>query len=186
LAVSEKANKEVVIPGSRANSWSFIVFVMAAVIIGGPFAAIYGFSALKDGFVSFLTDYIVLALTLLVGITLHEFLHAVGFSFASERGWKSVNFGFSFKDFAPYTHCDEVVSYVGFAITTLLPGILLGVGPLLTSLITGNAWLLSFGLFFTAGAAGDFLCFIRLTKYPRDSVVKDHPDSIGFILMERN
>jgi hypothetical protein len=184
LAVPENANTEVVIPGSKANFWSFIVFVLAAVLAGVPFTAIYGFSVLKLAFVSFLTDYTVLALTLIVGAMLHEFLHAVAFSFACERGWSSINFGFSFKDLAPYTHCDDAVSYVGFAIATLLPGILLGILPLMISLITGNGWILSFGIFFAAGAAGDFLCFISLLKYPRHSRVKDHPDSIGFILME--
>ena len=186
MTATENSKTEVIIPGSKANTWSFIVFALAALAGGGSFIAIYGFALLKQGLVSFLTDYIVLVPTLLVGAVLHEFLHALAFSFGSERGWMSIDFGFSFKDFAPYTHCSEAVSYVWFAIATLLPGILLGILPLITSLITGNAWILSFGIFFTAGAAGDFLCFVNLMKYQRSFRVKDHPDSIGFILTEKN
>ena len=185
MAAHEKADLEVVIPGSKANAWSFIVFLVALVISGGPFAAIYGFGVLKQGFVSFLTDYVGLALTLLVGTLLHEFLHALGFSLAADRGWSSIHFGFSWKDFAPFTYCDDVVSYSGFATATLLPGILLGILPLIISMINGNSWILSFGVFFTAGAAGDFLCIINLLKYPTHFRVKDHSDSIGFILMEQ-
>ena len=186
MTLSENKKGEVIIPGSKANTWSFVVFVLAALIGGGSFASLYGFSLLWQGFISFLTDYLLLALTLFVGAALHEFLHALAFSFAAERGWRSINFGFSFKDFAPYTHCKDAVSYGWFAIATLLPGIFLGILPLVISLITGNSWILFFGIFFTAGAAGDFLCFFHLLKYERHFQVKDHPDSIGFILIGRD
>jgi hypothetical protein len=186
LTVPESSNTEIIIPGSKANAWSFMVFGFAALIAGGIFAVIYGFSVLKHGFVSFLTNYFGLAFTLFLGALLHEFLHAVAFAFASERGWKSIHFGFSFKDLAPYTFCDGAVSFIGFAIATLLPGFLLGILPLIVSLVTGDAWILSFGIFFTAGAAGDFLCFFKLLKYQPNLRVKDHPDSIGFILMEQD
>jgi Putative zincin peptidase len=186
LIIPDSTDTEIIIPGSKANTWSFIIFGLTAFLAGGAFAAIYGFAELKNGFVSFLTDYLILALTLVVGAFVHELLHALAFSFASKKGWGSIHFGFSFKDFAPYTFCDDVISYLGFATATLLPGVLLGILPLITSLIIGNGWILSFGIFFTAGASGDFLCFSHLLKYQTHFRVMDHPDSIGFILKKQD
>ena len=173
---------EVIIPSWRANLASFVVFVLAVGIGGIAFAGLHNFSLLWAGFVTFLTNYGALLITILAGATAHELLHAAGFAWGSERGWRSVRFGFSLKDMAPYTHCSDALSFPSFMIATLLPGIVLGIVPMILGVILGNGWLFAFSCFFTAGAGGDLLCAYALLPF-RHHRIRDHADSIGFVVI---
>lgn len=173
---------EVVILPWRANLASFIVFTLTAALGGLAFSSLHGFELAWTGFVRFLTDYGMLLATIIMGALVHELLHAVGFALGSAKGWRSVRFGFSVKDLAPYTHCSDNLSFQAFLLATLLPGIMLGIVPLLLSLILGDGWLLTFACFFTAGAAGDFLCAYKLLPY-RNHRIRDHADTIGFVVL---
>jgi hypothetical protein len=173
---------EVVIPSWQANLASFIVFVLVAGMGGMAFASIHGFALAWAGFVIFLTHYSTLFITIIVGAIAHELLHAVGFALGNTRGWRSVRFGFSVKDLAPYTHCSDELSFQSFMLATLLPGIILGFAPLILSLILGDGWLFAFSCFFTAGAGGDFLCAYRMVPF-RHYRIRDHADSIGFVVL---
>lgn len=171
-----------IIPAASANAASFILFATCVVVFGGAFTALHGFALLKAGFVSFLTNYVVLLLCVTMGMVIHELLHAVAFAMGTHARWQSVTFGFNMKEFAPYCHCSKDLSYNWFMLATLLPGLALGVAPLMVSLVIASGWLLAFGCFFTAGAAGDFLCAIRLFPF-RGRRVRDHADSIGFLVL---
>jgi hypothetical protein len=173
---------EVVIPSSQANLASFVVFTFAVVVGGIAFASFHGFALVWAGFVIFLTDYSTLFITIITGALVHESLHAVGFAVGSARGWRSVRFGFSLKDVAPYTHCSDDLSFQSFMLATLLPGLILGIVPLVFSIILGNGWLFAFSCFFTAGAGGDFLCAYKLVPYWHHRI-KDHAASIGFLVL---
>ncbi len=168
------------IPPGKATRWSFIVFGISGAVFGSAFATLWGFPHLWAAVVAFLTDYLRLAIALLVGMLLHELIHAGCFALFSKKGFRSVTLGINWKHFAPYASCNESLTVRQYAIATLMPGIVMGVLPCLYAVITGAGWFLVFGVFFTAGAASDFLSAADLSKLPRDARVTDHPDEAGF------
>src|SRR5690606_33751740 len=105
----------------------------------------------------FFTNYVWLAVTLLGGMLLHEVIHAIFFAIFSRNGLRSVSFGINWQHLAPYVNCPEALTVRQYAIATLMPGIALGLIPSLYATVSGAGWFLVFGVFFTAGSAGDFL-----------------------------
>jgi hypothetical protein len=69
-----------------------------------------------------------------------------------------------------------------YKIGAAMPEIALGLIPTLIAMLIGHAWLLCFGIFFTAAAGGDMLVLWKLKPYDKDDEVKDHPEKIGFII----
>jgi hypothetical protein len=113
---------------------------------------------------------------------LHELIHALAWGAFADRRLRSITFGINWKNLAPYVHCNEYLRLPSFAAGVALPGLLLGFVPAIVSLFTGSGWLLCFGVFFLAGAAGDFLALMKLRAFPRSAFVLDHPEHLGFIV----
>lgn len=177
---------EVVLPAGRANLYSFVVFGAAFIVFGIPFILLWGLSPLVNGVVEFLTNWVTLIFVLIAGMFLHEFLHAVVFALFCKRGFASVSFGIKWKHLSPYVHCNEALALGPYKLGTFMPGLVLGIIPGVVAIIVGNAWLLTFSLFFTAGAAGDFFSLVKLMKADPRYVVIDHPKEVGFILKARS
>jgi hypothetical protein len=181
---NELPDIEVVLSAGKANLYSFVVFGLAFMVFGIPFIFIWELSHLLNGMVEFLTDWLSLILVLAGGMVLHEILHAIVFAAFCKRGFASVTFGIKWKHLSPYVHCREVLRLDPYRLGTLMPGLMLGIVPGVAAVISGNSWLLTFSLFFTAGAAGDFYSLAKLTGVDRRYGVLDHPDEAGFILKQ--
>jgi hypothetical protein len=174
---------EVIIPTARANLLSFILFIIAFVLVSIPYILIWGRVSFLEGFRSFFSLWIFPVV--IAGAGLHELIHAVTFSVFCRRGFRAIRFGMKWKHLTPYVHCQEELSTSAYKAGTVMPGLVMGILPLGASLITGNAWWLTFGLFFTAGASGDFLSLYRLTRIKNVVGVIDHPDELGFIVIRQ-
>lgn len=177
-----QATEEVIFAAWKANAFSFLVFILACLLAGIPFIVLWGSSVFVDSFRLFLSDYPVLAITLLAGVIAHEALHGLTWSLFCRHGVKSIDFGVKWKQLAPYAHCKEPLRVSHYAWGTAMPGILLGLIPLILAVSTGHGWILWFGMFFTAGAAGDLLTLWKLRYYRSSDRVCDHPDHLGFII----
>ena len=122
-------------------------------------------------------------LTLLAGIVLHELIHGTVMAAFTKNGWKSVSFGFNIRAFAPYAHCKEPLSPDAYRLTLVMPGILLGDVPVIISWCTGNILFLLFGILFTLAAAGDVI-ILWLSRNITGGMLQDHPEKIGFVHVE--
>lgn len=60
-----------------------------------------------------------------------------------------------------------------------MPAIILGFLPAIWAITTGNFYLLCFGIFFTMGAAGDFMILMILKNENPEDLVLDHPSEAG-------
>ena len=77
-------------------------------------------------------------IALVSGIFLHEALHGLGWVFFTKGGFKSLKFGFTEHEMAPYAHCREPLPVFAYRLGIVLPGILLGVVPALAGIISGH------------------------------------------------
>lgn len=92
--------------------------------------------------------------------------------------------GFIWKTLTPYAHCSEPLTIHHYRIAVLMPLVILGIIPTFYSLITGNFFVLLYGLFLSNAAIGDIIIFILTLDKGKDLKVIDHPSECGFIIID--
>lgn len=112
-----------------------------------------------------------------VGIVVHEGLHALGWVLTGGLSWREISFGV--KDFTPYAHAERPMRLSSYRVGAALPGVLLGLLPWLLSLLLGSGVLMVWGAFFTVTAAGDALILWLIRRAPSDALIRDHPSRAG-------
>jgi hypothetical protein len=171
---------EITIPLGRANIYSFLIFFIATVAFGVPFALIWGWDTFLVSIRSFLSEYFIFFLSIVGGVIMHELLHAVTWAAYCKNGLRSVKFGFNWQHLSPYVHCSEYLRKPYYVAGVVMPGLVLGLLPAILSIFLGSGWMLWFGVFFTAGAAGDLLCLLKLRPVANAAEIIDHPEHLGF------
>ncbi len=117
-------------------------------------------------------------------VLVHELLHALVYIIFESKNIKAVSFGFSKKTLSPYCHYAKRVKLWKYKISLTIPGLVLGIFPLLISLVIGNFYLLIYGVIFTLGAFGDFYILWKLRKYKYSAYINDNPDKMGCTIEE--
>ncbi len=129
-------------------------------------------------------DPVWFGIALLLGIPVHELLHALAAISLSGKGFKTVSFGFSKQAMAPYTHFKEPLKIWQYRIVLALPGIVLGIIPAVVAIIISQPEWMIFAFFYLFGALGDYMMLKILKKFPANQSIKDHPKTLGFILID--
>lgn len=119
---------------------------------------------------------------LVLGIVVHEGLHGLGFWWGGADG-SAIEFGFSWEGLAPYAHCDAPLRCAPYRWAVLLPGLVLGGGPLVVGLGVGHWGITGFGAVMLAVAGGDLLILWLLRTVPRRAWVHDHPSQVGALVL---
>jgi hypothetical protein len=115
-----------------------------------------------------LVGFIVL-IALTIGIILHELIHGITWAKYTKDGFKSIRFEY-FEILDSHCHCKEPLLVKHYIIEDYA-SYCLGVFPALLSFITGNVFLLIFGIFFTMAAFGDFMIIFMLLKENKKSCI---------------
>lgn len=116
---------------------------------------------------------------IVLGVPLHELIHALGWVLGGSHSLKDIKFGFQVRTLSPYAHLKIPTSASVYRTGTLLPALILGFLPYMAALVIGNGWLASFGLFFIFAAAGDLFVLWTLRGIDGRSSVLDHPSRVG-------
>jgi hypothetical protein len=165
----------------RAN-FVMVVFAVPAVIV--PALLWYSFWGVERIEALFLDTSIGLYLlfAVVVGIVVHEGLHAAAWAYAASLPLRSIRFGFHWKTITPYAHCTVPMRARAYRIGAVTPLLVLGAFPMLVALINGSAALLAFSLFFIFAAGGDMLILWLIRDVPSDVYVEDHPTRAGCLV----
>ncbi|MBN2481046.1 MAG: DUF3267 domain-containing protein [Bacteroidales bacterium] len=123
-------------------------------------------------------------ISIVAGIVLHELLHGLGWLFFTRNKFRSLSFGFMIPELAPYAHCKEPLPLYGYRIGILLPGIILGLLPAMYGIVTGSFTWLCYGMLFTWAASGDLIMFWQIRNLGSETMVMDHPEKLGCIVLE--
>jgi hypothetical protein len=121
---------------------------------------------------------------LILGVVVHELLHAAGWMIWGKKRWQAITFGIKWQWLAPYAHCTEPMPARAYRWSTFLPGLLLGIVPGLLALLGGSGLLAAFAFFFIAAAGGDFLVLWLIRGVPATVLVEDHPERAGCYVWE--
>ncbi len=170
-----------------ANIFSLLILIPIFLIFGVPYCFIWGFEV---DFIDFqppmvFLKFLYVFIIIISGIIVHELIHGITWAIFSKNGFKSIKFGILFKMLTPYCHCKEPLRVRDYIIGAIMPAIVLGIIPSLIAIIIGNLSLLSFGMFFTMAAAGDFLIINVIRKENKDDFVQDHPSEAGCYIYKK-
>ena len=121
---------------------------------------------------------------LLLGIVVHEALHAAGWRLFAGVPWRDITFGIHWKALMPYAHCRVPVPARAYRWAGALPGLLTGLLPVLLALIFGWGGLLILGAILLSSAAGDALIIWALRGVPANARVVDHPSLPGSLVLK--
>ena len=128
---------------------------------------------------------IIIFLVLPIGTVFHELIHGIVWSLYTRNGFKSIRFGVLWKMLTPYCHCKEPLKVKEYIFGALMPGIVLGLIPLVIAIAMGNLLLLILGIIFTIVASGDFMIVNLLKRENMDDYVQDHPTEAGCFIYRR-
>ncbi len=159
-------------------------FLIPVVLLFGiPFYLIWGFpfGQLTEFANSGMFRIVVNLAIFAAGIVLHELIHGLTWAVFSKNGLKSIRFGMLKPSMTPYCHCKEIMRVNDYRIGIIMPAIITGFIPSIIAIAIGNSVLLVFGMLFSIAAAGDFMVLWMLRK-ERNSLVKDHPSRIGYVV----
>lgn len=170
----------------QANAGALFLAVPVCAVYILLYAFIYGWDIMGIDFQKIFESPALFLLLFVLGIVVHEGLHAISWAWLDNIPWKHVHFGFQWSTITPYVHCSVAVTAGNYRWGTALPGIILGILPFLLALVLQNGWLLGFGLLFTLAAGGDFLILWLLRNVEAEALVQDHPERIGCQVLNPN
>jgi hypothetical protein len=153
------------------------------ILLAVVYSALWGFGRLGEVLSG--TGLVLSLVVLVVGIVAHEALHGLSWAVFGRKPLNSVKFGFQARSLTPYAHLKEPVRARAYRLGTAMPGVVLGLGPSLAGLITGNAPAMLFGLLFTLAAGGDALILWLIRNVDPATLVEDHPTRAGCYVLER-
>lgn len=175
--------KEEIFSVVNANIVAFALLFPIAIVCIVPYILIWGGHSFIDGF-NFLKTHMPLLFSIFIlGIILHEGLHGLTWALFAKNGFKSIRFGIKWTLLTPYCHCNEPLLRNHYFIGGIMPGLVLGLFPVIVALIFGIGWLLLLGIFFIGAAGGDLMVLFKLIKIDKKHLIQDHPNEIGFLVL---
>ena len=132
--------------------------------------------------------YFVFAISFIVLIVVHELVHGATWALFTGDGFKSIEFGFIKKYLTPYCTCKVALPKKAYILGALMPLILLGIIPLIISIVIGSFGLMWLGIIMVVSAAGDILIVNKILRYKTDAsdiLYFDHPTDAGGIIFEK-
>jgi hypothetical protein len=120
----------------------------------------------------------------IIGIVVHELIHAFSWMAAGTAVRFQMKFGFQVKTLTPYAHCIVPIKKSAYVFGTLMPAVVLGFIPFAYALYSGNGWVLIFAVLFTFAAVGDFLIVWLIRAVSWNAMVEDHNENAGCFVYE--
>lgn len=157
--------------------WMTVLFIVVPLI---PFDIIWGRESLLQSFTN--PNIIIPALILVIA---HELLHAIGWRFAGGLTFRDFKFGVAWKTLSPYCHATQPMTAQAYRFGAILPGIVLGIVPIIIATLNGDGYLAILGALLTAGAVGDVYVLWLLRHVDPSAYVIDHPKRAGCLVLDK-
>ena len=179
--VPDIEKQSISLSGIWLNLYVLLLTIPLWMVSSGLYVYMYSFSNYVQG-VFHVLDYKIFIL-LIFGVGVHEFLHALAWVILQREGFKSIEFGFNWQSLTPYTHYKNPILVWKYRLGGAMPGLMMGVVPLILSYAINNASLNFVGFLFIWAAAGDIISLWMIRKLNGNQLVKDHPKELGVIVL---
>lgn len=164
---------------ARANILAVFIAIPLVVLQFALFTSFHGVQGTEPTW-----GVMPLIAVIVLGIVVHELIHAVTWMAFGKKDSSAVKFGFQWKTITPYAHLKEPVEINAYRLGAFMPGFVLGVMPFILSLLLADGNLFWFSLVHASAAGGDFLILWLLRGVKTGSLVEDHPTNAGCYVLE--
>ena len=164
---------------ARANVVGTLAGFAGAALAIGAFALVHGFEPLSVVATALDERFGRVLLVMLVSIVAHEALHGVGFRYFGGVPRSAIRYGVNWKTLTPCAGTSAVMAARGSRWSVALPGLVLGLVPVLWALVSGSGLWAAFGAFMIAGAGGDGAALWAMRGVPARVLVRDAEARVG-------
>jgi hypothetical protein len=164
---------------ARANVIVFFLAVPVVVLQFAMYTLLHGVEKTQPTW-----NIPVIFTAILLGVVVHELLHAITWVVLGRKSFAAIKFGFQWKTLTPYAHLKEPVEVSAYRAGAFMPGFVLGILAYIFSSLSGNADLFWFSLVHTSAAGGDWLVLWLMRNVAAGTKVEDHPTNAGCYAIE--
>ena len=182
--VPELNAKTISLNGIKLNFYVLLLTLPLWAIVSGPYVLVHSSSQYVLGIIQILNYKVFIMLFL--GIVIHELLHALTWMLLQKEGFANIKFGFNWQALTPYTHYTKSMQVWKYRLGGIMPGIVMGIIPVIVSYNLQNASINFIGFLFVWAASGDIISLWMIRKLKGSQMVKDHPDELGVIVLDAN
>lgn len=164
----------------KLNIYSF--FIIFALAIGISFLH----ALFSGGFQVEITLPVMslLIIGMIVLVCIHEAIHLIGFRYIGGVPWSELTWGVNWKLGVAYAHSKQAITVKQMKKVLILPFLPTGILPIVIGLATNMPSISFLGILLTAGCMGDIALYQKVSKFPDDALVKDHPSKPQFTVYE--
>ncbi|EEL32213.1 MULTISPECIES: DUF3267 domain-containing protein [Bacillus cereus group] len=165
----------------KLNIYSF--FIIFALAIGISFLHALFLGGFQVEFT--LPVMFLLIIGMIVLICIHEAIHLIGFRYIGGVPWSELTWGVNWKLGVAYAHSKQVITVKQMKKVLMLPFLPTGILPIVLGLAMNLEPLSFLGVLLTASCIGDIALYQKVSKFPDDALVKDHPSKPQFTVYEQ-
>lgn len=166
----------------KINTLSMAIFII--VFIASSMINIFATDNIQQGYTvtgRVWLDVLIAVLLLVVGLFVHEGLHALTAICVGGNKKSDIKFGIKLKQGILYCHASKPMEKSKYLATLIVPVILTGIIPMIFSIIWANAVFIATFAFLIAGGAGDFVMFFDVLKNcEKEALIIDHENTVGY------
>ncbi|HEQ3526280.1 TPA: DUF3267 domain-containing protein [Bacillus cereus] len=123
-------------------------------------------------------------IAMIVLVCIHEAIHLIGFRYIGGVPWSELKWGVNWKLGVAYAHSKQAVTVKQMKKVLMLPFLPTGILPIVLGLAMNLEPLSFLGILLTAGCIGDIAVYQKVSKFPDDAQVIDHPSKPQFTVYE--
>ncbi|WP_263703285.1 DUF3267 domain-containing protein [Bacillus thuringiensis] len=123
-------------------------------------------------------------IAMLVLVCIHEAIHLIGFRYIGGVPWSELKWGVNWKLGVAYAHSKKEITVKQMKKVLMLPFLPTGILPIVLGLVMNLEPLSFLGILLTASCIGDIALYQKVSKFPDDAQVKDHPSKPQFTVYE--
>lgn len=166
----------------KINAVSMAMFILGLVLCS--MLNIFATDNIKNGYLVtpyVWLDIIIAVVILLVGLIVHEGLHALMAIIMGKNKPSDIKFGINIKQGILYCHASKPITKTAYLIMLITPLIVTAIIPLVLTTILSNAIFISAFAFLFAGCAGDIVMFVDVARnVDKNALIIDHEKSAGY------
>ncbi|MGF2768860.1 DUF3267 domain-containing protein [Bacillus cereus] len=123
-------------------------------------------------------------IAMIVLVCIHEAIHLIGFRYIGGVPWSELKWGVNWKLGVAYAHSKQAVTVKQMKKVLMLPFLPTGILPIVLGVAMNLEPLSFLGILLTAGCIGDIALYQKVSKFPDDAQVIDHPSKPQFTVYE--
>ena len=126
---------------------------------------------------------VILIVSTVLWLCLHEVLHGIGFAIFPEVNKGNITFGIKLEKCVFYCMCKQKISRRVILTSLMFPFTFIGVVTLILGIILENYLLIFLSVINISGAVGDLVMFYYFLKVPKDIIYLDLDDCTSFTVL---